>query len=798
MKIFVVQKMPDPRDASYQKELERWIAHFVEKTDGSAFVLFTSYRDMQEVAGEMQKFFEKTKMNLLVQGGGAPRSKLLEQFKTTPRSVLFGTDSFWGGVDVPGEALSNVIITRLPFAIPDTPLIEGKLELVEENFFASPSDPGFGQSKKIELRFPSQPQLVLAVSSGDISSPRYLERIQKLTREVEAIDGVSAVKSLTAGPKNYQDAVESPFWSRLLIAKDRKSSNVIVFTQGGDTGKLVRRIERIAHEMDGKDFRIHIAGTPYVVEMLQRSITHDFRYFSLTAIVLFGLTMAAMFRSGRVFLGMLATCTSAVLLTLLLQQLFGRRIGILTVNLGTIVFVVAMSHLVYMTFNWQTLADRMGKKSPDLAAAARRMTFPASFWSMVCASLGFGSLLVVQAKPLRELGFGGVLGTVVALICAYVMYSSFLRWAVPRQSKLVEQEPPRVFWSRPYAVLSLGVIVVSVGLGFGVTKVNTDPSLLDYFKPHSELRDGLEYVDLSGGSNPLTLVVSSADGSPLNTDAAYEKMWRLHGALENYKDVGTVISLPTLLAEGDRVPFSFLISYEKMMELMEQPKYARVAKSFVTKDRKHAMFLLRMVEDRRDKDRTGVVEDIRAICHKYGFKAELIGGIYYLQGRLAKLVASSLVTGLFWLNLLFIIIAWIVARTVRGALAMILSLTLVPVCMLGGIGWLRVPMDVISAPATNVCIGIAIDSMIHLVFGVRRAEANGTKGWAAWVAAREEQWRGIVYSDVIIAAGFAIFVLSDFPPTQRFGLVVLAGCIVDILANLFVLPLLGGAQWKKK
>jgi len=118
--------------------------------------------------------------------------------------------------------------------------------------------------------------------------------------------------------------------------------------------------------------------------------------------------------------------------------------------------------------------------------------------------------------------------------------------------------------------------------------------------------------------------------------------------------------------------------------------------------------------------------------------------------------------------------------------------------MLGGIGWLHVPMDVISAPATNVCIGIAIDSMIHLVLGVRRAQRDGKKGWPAWVAGREEQWRGIVYSDVIFAAGFAIFVLSDFPPTQRFGVVVLAGLIIDILANLFVLPLLGGAQWKKK
>src|SRR5205823_1019460 len=336
-----------------------------------------------------------------------------------------------------------------------------------------------------------------------------------------------------------------------------------------------------------------------------------------------------------------------------------------------------LSHLVYMTFNWQTLADRghrLGKQTPNLAADARRMTFPPSFWSMVCASLGFGSLLIVQAKPLRELGFGGVLGTVLAFICAYVMYPPFLRWAVPRKSKLIEQEPPRAFWSRRYTILSLGVILVSAGLGLGLTRVNTDPSLLDYFKPHSELRDGLEYVDHSGGCNPLNLVVSAADGSLLNTDGAYQKMWTLHGALENYKDVGTVISLPTLLAEGDRTPFSFLISYEKMMEMMEQPKYSRIAKSFVNEERTQAVFLLRMVESRRHERRLEVVDDLRSIARKHGFSVALVGGIYYLEGRLASLVSSSLVTGLFWLNLLFVVIAWIVARSIRGAVAMIVSL----------------------------------------------------------------------------------------------------------------------------
>ena len=131
MKLFVVRKMPDPRDTGYEEALAHWIEHFVGQTDGHAFVLFTNYRAMQELAARMENFCAEHDLNLLVQGGGLPRTKLLDQFKSTPRSVLFGTDSFWSGVDVPGDALRNVIITRLPFAVPDHPLIEAKLENIE-------------------------------------------------------------------------------------------------------------------------------------------------------------------------------------------------------------------------------------------------------------------------------------------------------------------------------------------------------------------------------------------------------------------------------------------------------------------------------------------------------------------------------------------------------------------------------------------------------------------------------------------------------------------------------------------
>ena len=660
---------------------------------------------------------------------------------------------------------------------------------VSPDFFFGSDDPEMADTRKIAEKFPAEEFLIINVAGSEIFSRAYLLQVERMTARLQDLNAFNRVLSITNGPDTAAAAAKSPFWHPLLIDADQKSTFILAFLPRESPRSLISAVEEILAEFQGGAHlgAISVSGMPYIAEHIKRSIVRDAQIFSAAALVVFTALIFMIYRSWVIALGACISGVGAIFASLTMLHFLGQAVGILTANLAIIIFVLVQSQIIYLTSNWRRQSGTAAEQVID----ALHKTVRPSFWCAVTTLLGFASLLFVSAEPLRQLGLGGVVGVIVAFLSCFCLFPAFLLYA-QRKAEPALRPVKKTGHKLSFAISGIGSAILFAGMTLtipGLLQLNTDPGLLSYFEEDSDIGSGLREIDANGGSSPLLIVVSLKTGDDLDNSEAYEKLSDLHQKLAAQPNVGTVLSLPALLAEANSHPLAFLLPWREIVTLLGLEVNQQAVKSFLSEDRKDALFLLRMKEQAESGDRLAAIGNLQTLAQEDGFRADLVGGVYALQARLSALVAQSIVTGILSLLVIFFIIAGFATRRLALSVSMGIAAGTIPLLILGGAGTFKVPMDVISAPAISVAFGLAVDAIIHLGLAVRR-KMQELSVRESWRSALAEQAGGILAANGIIALGFMIFAFSEFPPTVRFGGMIVAGAFVAMLSSLTLLPLI--------
>ncbi len=646
---------------------------------------------------------------------------------------------------------------------------------ISSDYFFSAADPIYQQYQKITATFTPRESLIVIVKSKDysIQSNSYYREIFKLTNKIRMLKGVETVYSLSSGPKDPIEANENFIWKELIFGESNipgpNSSTLITSRINKKTNpNVIKDFEKLIVANKSKSFEIRLSGTPYIVEMIKRYFYKDLKVLVLATLVSSLIMLLVLFRSWRILIGALLTSITAVVLSLILMQFFKIPFGILSPNLLIVIFLLTQSHIIFLTTNYFHIGN--------LDAALKR-TFPASLWSMIAVFAGFMGLSMVQAKPLLGFGLGGMIGSFIAIVFAYLLYPVTLQFIHPP----IQQEPnaltrkSTITINKPRYLSCLIISSLCVVLGFGIFQFNSDPSIINYFSKGSEARKSMLALDENGGSSTLRLIVSNPYLVYLDNDEAYHALSSLHNELANHKDVGSVMSLALVMKEAKRHWMGKVLPWGVLVNILSGDSYQNIISRFMTHDRRQALFILRMKESEHNKPKAEIIQSIEKIVHKHGFWINYRGGPYSLQHRLSILVKSSLYQSLLYLLVSFSIVVIFVSLNMITSVAVILSVALIMLGALGSICLTGTAIDIISSAALIAYLLLAIDIIIHNVVAIKEADL-------------EEQLRPAIFAILMVSISFVSLYFSEFMPMKHFSLFILIGMVLAGLIIMIVIP----------
>ncbi len=586
-----------------------------------------------------------------------------------------------------------------------------------------------------------------------------------------------------------------------------------------ERNELIKKIRNIIANSN-QDFTYYLGGVEMISSDVISYVKNDILIFSIIVLLIIILILFIIFRRVKWVFAILFTSISAVYLSIGLAGFINFEITAVSANFLSLMFVLSISMNVHIMNNYL-------QRDIKIIENFRMMFWPC-FYTFLTTIVAFVSLVISDIKPVIDFGIIMIISLLIVLISSFVILPLIVSFFSKEEKSyslnlsFLKSFYPFAFKNSKY-ILGLNIIIFFISI-YGITNLNVENSFIKYFKKNTEIYKGMFLIDNElGGTTPLDIILKFKNddqiidttikaeqeddleieddffsddlfGEENNiwfTNEKIETIKFVHQYLESRIEIGKVNSIYSLIDTANQINKSDLSMFELSVLYNEIPTdyktdlidpYLNVEKNMIK--------ISTRVKDSKDIKRNDLINDINSfLMNEFDNLEEFkVNGLLVLYNNMLKSLFSSQIKSLGFVILAIFIMFVILFRSLKLSIIGIIPNIFASTFILGLIGLLKIPLDIMTITIAAISIGIAVDNTIHYIYRYKENLKLGRNHSEIIEKTHLTVGNAVLITSIAITAGFLTLCLSNFVPTVYFGLFTSLAMIFAMIGVLITLP----------
>ena len=648
--------------------------------------------------------------------------------------------------------------------------------------------------------------------------------------------------------RGFKEIISSPVFRNFVISEDGKTSGIIVYIKKNKQMNNLQnkskkeieiykdRIKKQNHNniLEIRDViksyedigKIHLGGIPMIADDMMTFIKSDIIVFGLGVLIFIVLTLWYVFRKLIWIIVPISSCLFSVIIMTGLLGLLGWKVTVISSNFIALMLILTMAMNIHMSTRFLQLRENMPDKNIlDLIILTTNKMFWPILYTVLTTIIAFLSLIFSEIKPIIDFGWMMTMGLITSFIITFTLLPTLINFMPEKNVFLTKYKDSKItsLFSKAsqnfqrVIFLTTGVIIILSLVG--ISRLEVENSFINYFSKNTEIYKGMKLIDEKlGGTTPLEVILKFGEKEKNNEDVEDEfedwdnedsgenekKYWftkdkidrisKVHNYLDSLPEVGKVLSFSSIIDVATSLnknkPLGTLemgVLYSKIPESIK----TEIIDPYISIEDNEARISLRIIDSQEDLRRNNLIKKIN-----YDLKNEIglnekefkLGGVLILFNNLLQSLFKSqiLTLGLVMIGIFGMFI--ILFRNIKLSLIGVIPNFIAAFFILGIIGLLGIPLDMMTITIAAITIGIAVDNSIHYIYRFKE-EFNKLNDYnKTIIKCHSTVGKAILNTSITIVFGFSILILSKFIPTIYFGIFTGIAMLLAMISVLTLLP----------